>query len=131
MRHLLCWMPLLVLTFASTAASAFRTTRSAGRFLAPRFQVCTCTHAHMHGEHVGLVLVVRFEPNQPILRSKTGPNHTHTLQATRQQRAFATITPTMQSASLATKGVNVYVYDHCPFCVRGKAKHSVKAGSNT
>jgi hypothetical protein len=41
------------------------------------------------------------------------PRHHH------HHRAFATVTPTMQSASLATKGVNLYVYDHCPFCVRG------------
>lgn len=39
-----------------------------------------------------------------------------------RQRGFATVsTPMamMASASLKTKGVNLYVYDHCPFCVRG------------
>lgn len=54
-------------------------------------------------------------PN-PVEPTTTNPR-TH--QAPRQ-RGFATVTPTMESASLKTKGVNVYVYDHCPFCVRGK-----------
>ncbi len=30
------------------------------------------------------------------------------------------------SASLATKGANVYVYDHCPFCVRARMIFGLK-----
>lgn len=50
------------------------------------------------------------------------PHSVGLYKASRQQRPFAIV---MQSASLATKGVNLYVYDHCPFCVRGKPSPSV------